>query len=747
MKKYQFTLFLILLYNFSISQQPIYDIGQNYISISPTDTKADIIEKAAKVAPSQRQYNWQKQEMTAFIHFGVKTYDDNGFYKRETDISLFNPKEIDVKQWVRVLKEAGMKLVVFTAKHSDGLCLWPSKYTDYNITKTPYQNGKGDLVRDMAQACEAAGLKFGVYISPYDMHEPSFGTEAYNILFKNHLTELLTNYGPIHEVWFDGHGDGTKIPYDWEGYYSLIRKLQPEAVIAVMGPDVRWVGTESGYGRHTEWSVLPGNAVNQDDIAANSQQSNVEGAFVPRNLMKEDLGSREILEKATSLVWYPAEIDVSIRPGWFYAQEDDHLVKSPQKLVDIYYNSVGLNGVLLLNIAPDERGLVPEQDVKSLQGMHYLLDRTFDTNLFSNPSITSNNQHKKHKVTTLLDGDNESFWTPKKDLPATVVLSTKNRQRFNTLLLQENIINGQRIENFVVEIKNGSKWDTLTTGTTVGYKRLFRFDEVFTDQVRLTITGSRGIPELSEIGVYNAPPEVIFEKESQSFANNLTVELKSTSSTATIFYTIDGSEPTTESAIYQNPITISENSTIKAIAKSKDNKTGLVQTATYHKANYKVKYNEPFSKKFPGEKELSLVDGKMGILAYNQGNWQGFRTNNVDVVVDLGSNKTIHSLSTRYLKTIQASIFAPEWVSYSFSEDGIHFSEPIILKNTDGDEIDKNEIPTYHGKKSIKTFATEKLNITTRYIRVIAKNRSVCPEWHKNAGKEAWLFIDEVLIN
>jgi alpha-L-fucosidase len=328
----------------------------NIVIIDPSDTPEQIIAKAANVIPSPRQYDWQKLELTGFIHFGINTFNEVEWGQSFTNITLFNPEKIDVKQWVSVFKDAGFKLIILTTKHHDGFCLWPTKYTDYNISNTPFQNGKGDIVRDLSNACREAGIKFGVYLSPWDMHEKSYGTPEYNIYFMNQLTELLTNYGEISEVWFDGAcgegPNGKKQVYDWNAYYKLIRELQPNAVIAVSGPDVRWVGTESGYGRQTEWSVLPGSNLDQNAIAENSQQQSLDGAFTPRDLMDEDLGSREKLKDATSLVWYPAEIDVSIRPRWFFHQGDDKLVKSPQKLVDIYYNSVGLNGVLLLNIPP-----------------------------------------------------------------------------------------------------------------------------------------------------------------------------------------------------------------------------------------------------------------------------------------------------------------------------------------------------------------------------------------------------------
>ncbi|WP_347840600.1 alpha-L-fucosidase [uncultured Draconibacterium sp.] len=748
MKKIVLSLcFFTLLSTVAFAQEAIYDVGKNYITILPTDTEEDIVLKASKVVPSQRQYDWQKLELTAFIHFGVRTFDDEGFEKREADISLFNPEEIDVRQWVKVLKEAGMKLVVFTAKHSDGLCNWPSKCTEYNISKTPFQDGTGDLVRDLAEACKEAGLKFGVYVSPWDKHEPTFGTDAYNKVLIGQLTELLTNYGEISEVWFDGHGDGTVQNYYWDEYYSLIRKLQPNAVIAVMGPDVRWVGTESGYGRHTEWSVLPGNATNQEDIAAGSQQGDVEGAFVPRNLMDEDLGSREILKNAESLVWYPAEIDVSIRPGWFYVKEDDHQVKTPQKLVDIFYNSVGLNGVLLLNIAPDERGLIPDADIKSLKGMRYILDNTFNNNLVSKAKINSDNEVKKHSAKLLLDNNNETYWSPKSTTkPMIAQIELARKQSFNTLMLQENILEGQRIEKYKLDYFNGEEWETFVEGTTVGYKRLFKFPEVKTDRIRMTIEESRSIPQLSTIGVFKSPPEVSFEPAACSFRDEIKVQLISDTKASKIYYTLDGSIPTEESELYRGALTVHQSTTINALVVCPDNKKSLMSTATFSKANYSVKYNTNYSKKYPAQKELTLVDGVKGNLSYSDGNWQGFEQNDIDVVVDLGEEKEINFVSSNYFKHVKASVFAPEFVEYSFSTDGINFSGNIKMINENNLEKSKNEIRSYRGLSEIQTYDTVVTDTKARYVRVVAKNVETCPDWHAGAGSAAWLFVDEILI-
>lgn len=512
MKYNSFLLFflpLAVIVNFSTVRAQKNNFG-HYVLINQGDSKEEIIRKAANVVPSKKQYEWQKLEFTAFIHFGINTFYNAEWGRKDYDISKFNPTEFNATQWVSVLKAAGVKLILLTTKHHDGFCLWQTKLTDYSIANTPFQNGKGDIVRDLSRECKKAGIKFGVYLSPWDIHEHTYGTDEYNKYFVKQLTELLTNYGEIAEVWFDGAcGEGTngkKQVYDWQSYYKIIRKLQPSAVIAIMGPDVRWVGTESGYGRKTEWSVLPGASSDQNAIASNSQQEKLDAAFVPKDLMNEDLGSREKIFSATSLIWYPAEIDVSIRNGWFYHTHDDSTVKSPEKLVDIYYNSVGLNGVLLLNVPPDKRGLIHENDVKALTGMRKILNETFKTNLVENASIKISNTKKGFAPKNILDNDLNSYWIAREnETQAAIELTLNKEYSFNCAKLQENILVGQRIEKFHLKYWNGVEWIKFSEGTTVGYKRLLRFPTVTSSKIKIVIEQSRLNPTLASFGLYFAP--------------------------------------------------------------------------------------------------------------------------------------------------------------------------------------------------------------------------------------------------
>jgi len=365
------------------------------------------------------------------------------------------------------------------------------------------------VVKELAEACRETGLKLGVYLSPWDRNQPTYGTDEYNDFFVNQLTELLTNYGPVAEVWFDGAcgegSNGKKQVYDWDRYYKTIRELQPEAVIAIMGPDVRWVGTETGYGRETEWSVVPTLEKEQNRIAENSQQLAGAGTFIPaEDRMAKDLGSRDEILKADGLVWYPSEVDVSIRPGWYYHAKEDSLVKSPEKLVDIYYSSLGRNSLLLLNLPPDKRGLIHENDIKSLHGMKEIIDNTFRNNLIGQAKIVGES-NPAHPLNDITDGSDKTWWAAKNNSPEIKIeFDLGEVKTFNRLLLQENIRNGQRIERFSLQFFYEGKWQNFTSGTTVGYKRLLRFDEVKTQKVRLIIHSSRDCPEICEIGLYRS---------------------------------------------------------------------------------------------------------------------------------------------------------------------------------------------------------------------------------------------------
>lgn len=478
---------------------------QNFAVIDSADSPADIIRKAINVVPSERQLNWQKLELTAFLHFGMNTFTDREWGDGKESPALFNPAKLDAMQWVRTLKNAGFRQIIITAKHHDGFCLWPSAYTGHSVKNSPWKNGNGDVVRAVSDACHRLGVGFGVYLSPWDRNSPLYGTgKAYDDYFMKQLTELLTLYGQVDEVWFDGANgegpNGKKQVYDFPAYIALIRKLQPQAVIFGLGPDVRWVGTETGYGRNTEWSVVPTAQLNTDSITANSQ---TEAAFQPiGDMTGDDLGSRDKLMHAKGLVWYPAETDVSIRPGWFYHSSQDSLVKSPEKLLDIYVHSVGKNGVLLLNVPPNRDGLISNADIKSLNGFRTLLDATFKNNILKNAEVFSS---AAVNVEGIMDNNLATYATSQNaDTTLTILLTLPKSQTFNMILLQENIANGQKIEAWKLEIHDGTGWQEVVSGTTVGYKRIEKFAAVAASELRFQITAARSNPELSTLRLYDS---------------------------------------------------------------------------------------------------------------------------------------------------------------------------------------------------------------------------------------------------
>lgn len=441
------------------------------------------IDMASRLVPTRQQLEWQQMEFTCFLHFGINTFTGNEWGDGKEDPDLFNPTQLDCDQWVRSLKEGGFKMAIITAKHHDGFCLWPTKTTKHSVESSSWKGGKGDVVRELRKACDKYGLKFGVYLSPWDRNAECYGQgEAYNKFFIAQLTELLSNYGEVHEVWFDGANgegpNGKKQEYDWDAILKTIRRLQPKAVTAIMGDDVRWVGNEGGLGRSTEWSataLTPGVYPRCNEL----------NKSLGIQAMSKDLGGRELVAKATELFWYPSEVDVSIRPGWFYHADQDNQVRSLANLVNIYFRSVGCNSVLLLNIPPDKRGLINEHDVKRIRELAGYVKTTF-----------ADNQVEK----------GATAWAAKAG--AAKEYRVKKNALVNTFLIQEDIKKGQRVEGFMVEVFNNGAWHHVGVGTTVGYKRLLRFSDSHAEKVRVTITGSRGDANISNIGLYYAEPLV-----------------------------------------------------------------------------------------------------------------------------------------------------------------------------------------------------------------------------------------------
>jgi alpha-L-fucosidase len=467
------------------------------VAMDHNDSEEEVITKATTVTPTGVQYGWQTLELTALIPFGMSTFTSVDFGNGGEDPQLFNPTDFDAKQWVSVLKESGFKLLILTAKNQEGFCLWPTSTTDYSIRRSPWKGGNGDVVRAVAEACKEAGIEFGVYLSIWDSHEKTFGTSAYNEFYKAQLKELLTNYGPVAEVWMDPacfhelepRCDTSKP--DMDGYIFLIKELQPNAVISWGTNDgVRWAGNEIGAPRVTEWSVIP---------------------EVTDFTLPGDLGSRDKLMyfamAGSTLVWWPSESDVPIRPRFFYHSEENNQIKSLQTLIQIYHDTTGNNSQLLLGIPPNPRGLISNYDVMRLREFKEYLDNTFTIDYAKSATLICNQQSvdSEHAIENTIDGNYDTYWTVPDGLTSTsIIYSFEEQLEIDTVVLQEYIKDGQRIEEFSIDVMNSGQWVQVAHGLTVGYKKINDFDPVETSKVRVNIIKSRIRPTLSSVGIHNS---------------------------------------------------------------------------------------------------------------------------------------------------------------------------------------------------------------------------------------------------
>jgi len=452
--------------------------------------------------PSERHLAWHQMEFYAFVHFNMNTFTNMEWGYGDESPDLFNPAVLDCRQWARVCKEAGMKGIILTAKHHDGFCLWPSKYTDHSVKNSPWKDGKGDVVKELSEACKEYGLKMGLYLSPWDRNHADYGSPEYITYYRNQLTELLTNYGEIFEFWIDGANGGTgyyggadedrkvnrKTYYDWPNTFKIVRELQPNAVIfSDAGPDIRWVGNEQGWANETNWCLL-----RRDE------------AWPGWPRYKELRSGHK-----NGTHWVPAEVDVSIRPGWYYHPSEDNQVKSLKQLVDIYYHSVGRNANLLLNFPVDNRGLIHEKDVEQVCKLAETLKADFAIELAGGKKVTATNirwNSRRYQASNVNDGNGGTYWaTDDNIIDASLVIDLEEPVEFNRFLIQEYIQLGQRVQEFTLEAMVEDNWKLLASETTIGYKRILRLPTVKTSRVRLNIIQSKASPLISNIELYNAP--------------------------------------------------------------------------------------------------------------------------------------------------------------------------------------------------------------------------------------------------
>lgn len=572
--------------------------------------------------PSENQLRWQEMEYYAFVHFSLNTYTDQSWGYGNEDVKLFNPEKADCRQWARICKEAGMKGIIITAKHHCGFCLWPSEYTEYSVKNAPWKNGKGDMVREMADACKEYGLKLGIYLSPWDRNHPDYGKPEYITYFRNQLTELLTKYGDIFEVWFDGanggdgyYGGANEIReidrttyYDWKNTYALVRKLQPNIVIWNDGgdrADLRWVGTEDGYVGETNWSLL--NATGD----------------VPWNMLHYGVENGN--------AWVPAEVNTSIRPEWFYHPSEDTKVKTLPHLMNIYYNSIGRNSTLLLNFPIMPNGLINEKDEKAALDFAKVVKESFAVNLAEKAKVEATNVRgnaKEFSAYKTIDGKKDTYWATDDSIKkASLTVDFGKPTTFNRLMVQEYIRLGQRVKAFTLEAFVDGNWEEIAKATTIGYKRILRFSSIKASKIRLNITDSKSCPIISNMGVYNAP--LILDAPLISRNQNGDVSISSDDIGPYFYFTLDGSEPTSRSTKYTVPIKTDGKIVVRAIAY--DPASGKSSPVTQEKFDVTragwnvVGMND--------ENTKLLLDGNLATAWHQRDSEMP-----VDLIIDLGGN-------------------------------------------------------------------------------------------------------------
>jgi alpha-L-fucosidase len=456
--------------------------------------------QAVGAVPDENQLAWHEREQYAFIHFTTNTFTDKEWGYGDEAPSVFNPTDPDAEQWAATVKEAGLKGIILTCKHHDGFCLWPSAYTEHSVKNSPFRNGKGDLVKEVSDACRKYGLFFGVYLSPWDRNFAQYASPEYITYYRNQLTELLSNYGEIAEVWFDGAngGDGyyggaremrkidNRTYYDWPNTHAIVRRLAPRATMfSDAGPDVRWCGNERGFVGETNWCTISGDTLYPGKANINQLL----------NTGSED-GS----------MWIPAEADVSIRPGWFYHASEDDRVRTPENLFSLYLQSVGRGGNLLLNLPPDRRGLIHENDVKALREWKKLLDETFANNLAAQAKATADTyrgKSKQYAAARATDGDKETYWATDDGVTTGCLdIELGAMRKVSYVVIQEYIRLGQRVKAFDVEVKNGDTWKKTAGGSTIGHKRIIALDGIETSAIRIRINDAKACPLISNVEVY-----------------------------------------------------------------------------------------------------------------------------------------------------------------------------------------------------------------------------------------------------
>lgn len=562
--------------------------------------------EAVNPVPTEQQLAWQEMEYYAFIHFGPNTFTDMEWGFGDEDPAIFNPAHLDCRQWAGTISKAGMKGVIIGTKHHDGFCLWPYEGTEHSVKNSPWKNGQGNVLKDLREACDEYGLKLGFYLSPWDRNHADYAGPEYIEYYRAQIKDILTNYGEIFEIWFDGAngGDGyygganetrridRKTYYSWDSIYQLVYSLQPNIIIfSDKGPGTRWIGNEKGFAGETNWSLLNPDSIVVGGVGGRLQKMLNEG---------DEYGTH----------WIPGETDVSIRPGWFYHESQDDKVKTLEHLLDIYYKSVGRNSNLLLNLPVDKRGLVHENDSMALMKLREYLDLSFANNLAkeakAEASSTRGNS-REFSASNTIDGDKNTYWATDDDLiSSNLVLDFGKPIKFNRFLVQEYIPLGQRIKAFNIEAWIDGSWQLIDEATTIGYKRILRFPMVESRKIRLNILDAKACPVISNIEVYKAPelisnPAIVRNKEGEVSIRCSTIDPK-------ILFTIDGSEPGPGSPLYTHPFEMKNGGTVRAVAVLDNDEKSEIVSASFDICSEKwnIQYVDSYHEAFPAS---NAIDG------------------------------------------------------------------------------------------------------------------------------------------